>query len=125
MCANLQDKINTSTVKPHSSSRIEMKPVFCCVISDLHPDSSADELEHIMRAPPKVRTYEYNGFVLYLYSSLIFLVYILWFYLPLPFLHALGYTTTPTAGELSITERRGHDVGIYPPWHRQTKPRVT
>ena len=35
-------------------------------------------------------TYEYYGFVLYLFSSLSFLIYLLWSYLPSPFLHALG-----------------------------------
>ncbi|KAK3899831.1 PIG-P-domain-containing protein [Staphylotrichum tortipilum] len=42
------------------------------------------------RARPKVPTYEYYGFVLYLFSSLSFLIYLLWSYLPSPFLHALG-----------------------------------
>jgi phosphatidylinositol glycan class P protein len=37
-----------------------------------------------------VPTYEYYGFVLYLFSSLTFLIYLLWSYLPSPFLHALG-----------------------------------
>jgi phosphatidylinositol glycan class P protein len=54
------------------------------------PDSSADELEPVPRASPKVPTYEYYGFVLYLFSSLTFLIYLLWSYLPSPFLHALG-----------------------------------
>jgi phosphatidylinositol N-acetylglucosaminyltransferase subunit P len=44
---------------------------------------------------PKVPTYEYYGFVLYLASSLIFVLYILWSYLPSPFLHALGITYYP------------------------------
>jgi len=44
---------------------------------------------------PKVPTYEYYGFVLYLASSLAFLMYILWAYLPSPFLHALGITYYP------------------------------
>ncbi|KEF54704.1 uncharacterized protein A1O9_09146 [Exophiala aquamarina CBS 119918] len=44
---------------------------------------------------PKVPTYEYYGFVLYLASSLAFLIYILWSYLPSPFLHALGVTYYP------------------------------
>ncbi|KAI9054016.1 hypothetical protein LZ554_002958 [Drepanopeziza brunnea f. sp. 'monogermtubi'] len=54
------------------------------------PDTSADELEPVPRASPKVPTYEYYGFVLYLFSSLTFLMYLLWSYLPSPFLHALG-----------------------------------
>jgi phosphatidylinositol glycan class P protein len=44
----------------------------------------------VPRASPKVPTYEYYGFVLYLFSSLAFLIYLLWAYLPSPFLHALG-----------------------------------
>lgn len=35
-------------------------------------------------------TYEYYGFTLYLVSSLVFIVYLLWAYLPSPFLHQLG-----------------------------------
>lgn len=44
---------------------------------------------------PKVPTYEYYGFVLYLASTITFLMYILWSYLPSPFLHALGITYYP------------------------------
>ena len=44
---------------------------------------------------PKVPTYEYYGFVLYLTSFLVFLMYLLWAYLPSPFLHALGITYYP------------------------------
>lgn len=47
------------------------------------------------RAAPKVPTYEYYGFVLYLFSSLTFLIYLLWGYLPSPFLHALGINYYP------------------------------
>ncbi|KJF60566.1 DNA-repair protein complementing XP-A cells [Coccidioides immitis RS] len=44
----------------------------------------------VPRASPKVPTYEYYGFVLYLTSSLAFLMYLLWSFLPSPFLHQLG-----------------------------------
>jgi len=56
------------------------------------PDQSDDDnpAEPVPRASPKVPTYEYYGFVLYLFSSLSFLIYLLWSYLPSPFLHALG-----------------------------------
>jgi len=37
-----------------------------------------------------VPTYEYYGFVLYLGSSAAFAFYLLWSYLPTPFLHRLG-----------------------------------
>ncbi|KAL2125047.1 hypothetical protein VTJ04DRAFT_1412 [Mycothermus thermophilus] len=65
-----------------------------------HPGSSTPGGHHphhhhsrdgpVPRARPKVPTYEYYGFVLYLFSSLSFLIYLLWSYLPSPFLHALG-----------------------------------
>ncbi|KAE8354585.1 PIG-P-domain-containing protein [Aspergillus coremiiformis] len=51
---------------------------------------SARRATTVPRASPKVPTYEYYGFVLYLASSLAFLIYILWSYLPSPFLHQLG-----------------------------------
>ncbi|KAK1139468.1 hypothetical protein N8T08_000749 [Aspergillus melleus] len=51
---------------------------------------SARRATTVPRASPKVPTYEYYGFVLYLASSLAFLMYILWSYLPSPFLHQLG-----------------------------------
>ncbi|KAH7321240.1 PIG-P-like protein [Stachybotrys elegans] len=55
------------------------------------PDASDDDnIAPVPRAAPKVPTYEYYGFVLYLFSSLTFLIYLLWSYLPSPFLHALG-----------------------------------
>lgn len=54
------------------------------------PDASDDDIAPVPRTAPKVPTYEYYGFVLYLFSSLIFLMYLLWSYLPSPFLHALG-----------------------------------
>jgi phosphatidylinositol glycan class P protein len=55
------------------------------------PDASDDEnVEPVPRASPKVPTYEYYGFVLYLFSSFTFVVWLLWSFLPSPFLHGLG-----------------------------------
>ncbi|SPO02355.1 related to pigp_human [Cephalotrichum gorgonifer] len=56
------------------------------------PDLSDDEaeVELTRRKAPQVPTYEYYGFVLYLFSSLTFGVYLLWSYLPSPMLHAMG-----------------------------------
>ncbi|KAI1175556.1 PIG-P-domain-containing protein [Nemania sp. FL0916] len=55
------------------------------------PDPSDDDnMQPVPRASPKVPTYEYYGFVVYLFSSLTFLIYLLWAYLPSPLLHALG-----------------------------------
>ncbi|KEY65107.1 hypothetical protein S7711_04197 [Stachybotrys chartarum IBT 7711] len=60
------------------------------------PDASDDEnVAPLPRAAPQVPTYEYYGFVLYLFSSLTFLTYLLWSYLPSPFLHALGIDYYP------------------------------
>jgi phosphatidylinositol glycan class P protein len=44
----------------------------------------------VPRAAPKVPTYEYYGFALYLASSAAFLMYILWAYIPAPMLHQMG-----------------------------------
>ncbi|KAB8342790.1 hypothetical protein FH972_022388 [Carpinus fangiana] len=52
--------------------------------------ASARNAPTVPRASPKVPTYEYYGFVLYLGSSLAFLMYLLWSYLPTPFLHKIG-----------------------------------
>nr|POE65094.1 meiotically up-regulated gene 84 protein [Quercus suber] len=52
--------------------------------------SSFRSAKPIARASPKVPTYEYYGFTLYLTSSLAFIVYLLWSFLPSPFLHQLG-----------------------------------
>ncbi|PPJ59386.1 hypothetical protein CBER1_06907 [Cercospora berteroae] len=49
----------------------------------------------IPRASPKVPTYEYYGFTLYLTSSLAFIVYLLWSFLPSPFLLQLGIEYYP------------------------------
>ncbi|CAZ81058.1 unnamed protein product [Tuber melanosporum] len=62
------------------------------------PDSSDSEAvatssriaQSTPRAAPKVPTYEYYGFVLYLVSSLAFLIYIIWSFSPSPLLHAVG-----------------------------------
>jgi phosphatidylinositol glycan class P protein len=59
------------------------------------PDPSDDDIEPVPRASPKVPTYEYYGFVLYLFSSFAFLIYLLWAYLPSPILHALGINYYP------------------------------
>ncbi|OCL08868.1 PIG-P-domain-containing protein [Glonium stellatum] len=51
---------------------------------------SARQAAPVPRASPKVPTYEYYGFALYLGSSASFAMYVLWAYLPSPFLHQLG-----------------------------------
>lgn len=52
--------------------------------------STLQSAKPIPRASPKVPTYEYYGFTLYLISSLVFIVYLFWAFLPSPFLHQLG-----------------------------------
>lgn len=55
------------------------------------PDASDDDnIAPVPRAAPKVPTYEYYGFVLYLFSSFTFLMWLLWSFLPAPFLHVFG-----------------------------------
>jgi hypothetical protein len=56
---------------------------------------SARRANPVPPTSPKVPTYEYYGFVLYLASTLAFIIYLLWSYLPSPFLHALGITYYP------------------------------
>lgn len=51
---------------------------------------SARAAPNVPRASPKVPTYEYYGFAVYLASSAAFLMYLLWSFLPSPFLHQLG-----------------------------------
>jgi phosphatidylinositol glycan class P protein len=51
---------------------------------------SARHAPRVPRAAPKVPTYEYYGFALYLGSSAAFLMYILWAYVPAPMLHQMG-----------------------------------
>jgi phosphatidylinositol glycan class P protein len=53
-------------------------------------NSAAQAAASVPRATPKIPTYEYYGFALYFVSSAAFLVYLLWAYLPSPFLHQLG-----------------------------------
>jgi phosphatidylinositol glycan class P protein len=52
--------------------------------------NSARHAPTVPRAAPKVPTYEYYGFALYLGSSAAFLMYILWAYVPAPMLHQMG-----------------------------------
>ena len=56
---------------------------------------SARRANIVPAASPEVPTYEYYGFVLYLASTLTFIGYLLWSYLPSAFLHAVGITYYP------------------------------
>lgn len=55
-----------------------------------HMTASARHAPTVPRASPKVPTYEYYGFAVYLGSSAAFLMYILWAYVPAPLLHHMG-----------------------------------
>lgn len=55
-----------------------------------HITNSARNAPTVPRASPKVPTYEYYGFAVYLGSSAAFLMYILWAYVPAPLLHQMG-----------------------------------
>ena len=51
---------------------------------------SARHAPLVPRATPKVPTYEYYGFAVYLASSAAFLLYVVWAYVPSPLLHQMG-----------------------------------
>lgn len=51
---------------------------------------SAQHAPLVPRATPKVPTYEYYGFAVYLASSAAFLLYMVWAYVPSPLLHQMG-----------------------------------
>ncbi|PSN71059.1 PIG-P-domain-containing protein [Corynespora cassiicola Philippines] len=57
---------------------------------------SARHAPTVPRASPKVPTYEYYGFALYMGSSAAFLMYILWAYVPSPMLHQMGIHYYPS-----------------------------
>src|SRR5690606_12972546 len=65
------------------------------------PDSSdSDNVSPTTSLPsryaPKVPTYEYYGFMLYVISSLLFGIYIFWSYLPAAALEAVGVSYYPS-----------------------------
>jgi phosphatidylinositol glycan class P protein len=89
----------TSLLRPSFSTQTShhTTPESSDVESTIAGNSSANLAEKnaqaasvLPRASPKVPTYEYYGFALYLASSVAFLMYLLWAYLPSPFLHQLG-----------------------------------
>lgn len=51
---------------------------------------SARHAPTVPRAAPKVPTYEYYGFAMYLGSSAALLLYVVWAYVPSPLLHQMG-----------------------------------
>ncbi|OAL02741.1 PIG-P-domain-containing protein [Phaeosphaeriaceae sp. SRC1lsM3a] len=88
----------TSLLRPSFASRpttpdssdIELSSKPSSVRSASNLSASARHAPRIPRAAPKVPTYEYYGFAMYLGSSAAFLVYILWAYVPAPMLHQMG-----------------------------------
>ncbi|KAF8473846.1 PIG-P-domain-containing protein [Kalaharituber pfeilii] len=93
---------DTESTNPHSDlHRYNLLRGVSPTPSLLAPtDSSLAASSHIAfhtpRAAPKVPTYEYYGFVLYLVSSVTFAMYIAWSYLPSPMLHAIGIHYYPS-----------------------------
>lgn len=51
---------------------------------------SARHAAPVPRASPKIPTYEYYGFAMYLISCAAFLLYLVWAYVPAPVLHQMG-----------------------------------
>ncbi|KAK5133170.1 hypothetical protein LTR08_008106 [Meristemomyces frigidus] len=73
---------------PHSHTNGTLTPASASTTPTLLTPTAPTSA--VPRASPQVPTYEYYGFTLYLTSSLTFLAYTLWAYLPSPFLHQLG-----------------------------------
>ncbi|KPI35223.1 uncharacterized protein AB675_3755 [Cyphellophora attinorum] len=84
---------STRPPSPSSASDVETPGGELSTASQIH--HSARRANPLPPTSPKVPTYEYYGFVLYLASTLSFIIYLLWSYLPSPFLHALGITYYP------------------------------
>ncbi|KAJ4342585.1 hypothetical protein N0V95_006896 [Ascochyta clinopodiicola] len=96
----LRPAFSAATSRPTTpdSSDVELPPAYSNGTNT--PTSSTTNLARITnsarnaptvpRASPKVPTYEYYGFAVYLGSSAAFLMYILWAYVPAPLLHQMG-----------------------------------
>ncbi|KAI9891003.1 MAG: hypothetical protein M1814_003354 [Vezdaea aestivalis] len=83
----LRPPFSTTTSRPTTpdSSEVDTPPDTEAAVA-----KSARTATTVPRASPKVPTYEYYGFGVYLASTGVFIMYLLWSYLPSPFLHQLG-----------------------------------
>lgn len=95
----LRPSFSTQTSRPTTpdSSDVEVSSHIGTGATTTPPSSTAAAVAKsartattVPRASPKVPTYEYYGFALYLASSAAFVMYLLWAFLPSPFLHQLG-----------------------------------
>ncbi|PVI07705.1 PIG-P-domain-containing protein, partial [Periconia macrospinosa] len=85
---------------PSPSLTSLLRPTFSATTSrPTTPDSSDVEVQltksarraaPVPRAVPKIPTYEYYGFAMYLASCAAFLLYLVWAYVPAPVLHQMG-----------------------------------
>jgi phosphatidylinositol glycan class P protein len=80
----------SSDVEAHSRAGLHTNGTSTPSGSTTNLVNSARHAPTVPRASPKVPTYEYYGFALYLGSSAAFLMYILWAYVPAPMLHQMG-----------------------------------
>lgn len=83
----------TSRRTTPDSSDVDVPPGATMSASTANLASITKSARHaplVPRASPKVPTYEYYGFALYVASSAAFFLYIVWAYVPSPLLHQMG-----------------------------------
>ncbi|OAG05397.1 phosphoglycerate mutase-like protein [Paraphaeosphaeria sporulosa] len=83
----------TSRRTTPDSSDVDVPPGTSMLASTANLASITKSARHaplVPRASPKVPTYEYYGFALYLASSAAFFLYIVWAYVPSPLLQQMG-----------------------------------
>jgi phosphatidylinositol glycan class P protein len=88
--ASRQTTPESSDVELSTGLKVPSNGASTATSSTTNLATSARHASTVPRAAPKVPTYEYYGFALYLGSSAAFLMYILWAYVPAPMLHQMG-----------------------------------
>jgi len=87
----LRPSFSTSTSRPTTPDSSDVDLAGASTNTNLASiTKSARYAPLVPRASPKVPTYEYYGFALYLASSAAFLLYLVWAYVPSPLLHQMG-----------------------------------
>ncbi|KAF1933520.1 PIG-P-domain-containing protein [Didymella exigua CBS 183.55] len=93
----LRPAFSAATSRPTTpdSSDVEPNTPTSSTTNLAHMTHSARNAPTVPRASPKVPTYEYYGFAVYLGSSAAFLTYVLWASVPAPLLHQMGIAWYP------------------------------
>jgi phosphatidylinositol glycan class P protein len=88
--ASRQTTPESSDVELSTGLRVPSTGASTAASSTTNLVNSARLAPTVPRAAPKIPTYEYYGFAMYMGSSAAFLIYILWAYVPAPVLHQMG-----------------------------------